>query len=139
MTIVDETHHIAAEVFVRSLFQVVTKYVLGLSATMQRKDGLTKVFKMFLGDIIYSEKREGDDNVLVKAMTYSTDDVEFNKIKLDYRGNPQYSTMITKLCTFNNRSEFIINIIKDLLRISRKGNVVRTEIPLPLKHNGAAK
>ena len=116
LTIVDETHHIAAEVFVRSLFQVVTKYVLGLSATMQRKDGLTKVFKMFLGDIIYSEKREGDDNVLVKAMTYSTDDVEFNKIKLDYRGNPQYSTMITKLCTFNNRSEFIINIIKDLLK-----------------------
>ena len=116
LTIVDETHHIAAEVFVRSLFQVVTKYVIGLSATMQRKDGLTKVFKMFLGDIIYSEKREGDDNVIVKAMTYKTDDVEFNKVKLDYRGNPQYSTMITKLCTFNNRSEFIIDIIQDLLK-----------------------
>ena len=39
---IDETHHIAVEVFVRSLFQVVTKNVLGLSATMQRKDGLTK-------------------------------------------------------------------------------------------------
>lgn len=116
LTIVDETHHIAAEVFVRSLFQVVTKYVIGLSATMQRKDGLTKVFKQFLGDIIYTEKREGDDNVLVRAMTYKTDDVEFNKIKLDYRGNPQYSTMITKLCTFNNRSEFIIDIIRDLLK-----------------------
>ena len=39
LTIVDEVHHIAAEVFVRSLFKIVTKYVLGLSATMQRKDG----------------------------------------------------------------------------------------------------
>ena len=29
LTIVDEVHHIAAEVFVRSLFQIVTKYVLG--------------------------------------------------------------------------------------------------------------
>ena len=116
LTIVDETHHIAAEVFVRSLFQVVTKNVLGLSATMQRKDGLTKVFKMFLGDIIYSEKREGTDQVLVRSMVYSTDDADFNRIKLDYRGNPQYSTMITKLCTFNHRSEFIIKVIIQLLK-----------------------
>ena len=115
LTIVDETHHIAAEVFVRSLFQVVTKNVLGLSATMQRKDGLTKVFKMFLGDIIYTEKREGTDQVLVRSMVYSTDDADFNRIKLDYRGNPQY-TMITKLCTFNHRSEFIIKVIIQLLK-----------------------
>jgi superfamily II DNA or RNA helicase len=57
LTIVDEVHHIAAEVFVRSLFKIVTRYVLGLSATMNRKDGLTKVFKMFLGEILYKEKR----------------------------------------------------------------------------------
>ena len=60
LTVVDEVHHIAAEVFVRSLFKIVTPYVLGLSATMQRKDGLSKVFKMFLGNIIYKEKREGN-------------------------------------------------------------------------------
>lgn len=116
LTIVDETHHIAAEVFVRSLFQVVTKNVLGLSATMQRKDGLTKVFKQFLGDIIYSEKREGTDQVLVRSMVYSTTDKDFNRVKLDYRGNPQFSTMITKLCTFNPRSEFIIKVIIQLLK-----------------------
>ena len=48
-TIIDETHHIGAEVFVRSLFKVTTRYMLGLSATMTRKDGLTKVFKLFIG------------------------------------------------------------------------------------------
>ena len=48
LTIVDEVHHISSEVFSRSLQTIVTKYSLGLSATMQRKDGLTKVFKMFL-------------------------------------------------------------------------------------------
>ena len=37
LTIVDETHHLAAEVFSNALFQIVTKYMLGLSATMQRK------------------------------------------------------------------------------------------------------
>ena len=115
LTIVDECHHISSEVFVRSLFTVVTKYTLGLSATMQRKDGLTRVFKMFLGDIIYSEKREKTDNVLVKAIDYKVNDEEYDELKTDYRGNPLYSSMITKLCNYNRRSEFIIKIIQDML------------------------
>ena len=114
LIIVDEVHHIAAEVFVRSLFKIVTKYVLGLSATMQRKDGLSKVFKMFLGDIIYKEKPKGNDKVLVKVIEYKTNDSEFNETNYDFRGNPAYSTMISKLCTYNHRSEFIIKVVKDL-------------------------
>ena len=58
LTILDEVHHLSAEVFSRALFKIVTQYMLGLSATMKRKDGLTHVFKMFLGDVIYSKKRE---------------------------------------------------------------------------------
>ena len=44
-TIIDEVHHISSETFSNALFKVVTKYMLGLSATMNRKDGTTKVFK----------------------------------------------------------------------------------------------
>ena len=116
LTVVDEVHHIAAEVFVRSLFKIVTPYVLGLSATMQRKDGLSKVFKMFLGDIIYKEKRDGNDKVIVKAHTFLTNDEEFNEVKYDYRGNPAYSTMISKLCSYNPRNEYIIKVIVDTLK-----------------------
>jgi superfamily II DNA or RNA helicase len=112
LTIVDECHHISSEVFSRSLLKIVTKYCLGLSATMQRKDGLTRVFKMFLGEIIYKEKREGDDGVLVKAIEYKTEDDEFNETVFDYRGNPAFSTMISKLCTYNRRSEFILEVLQ---------------------------
>jgi len=42
---------LAAEVFSNALFKIVTKYMLGLSATMKRKDGLTRVFKMFIGKV----------------------------------------------------------------------------------------
>ena len=112
LTIVDECHHISSEVFSRSLLKIVTKYCLGLSATMQRKDGLTRVFKMFLGEIIYKEKREGDDGVLVKAIEYKTEDDEFNETVFDYRGNPAFSTMISKLCTYNRRSEFLLEVLQ---------------------------
>lgn len=116
-TIVDECHHISSEVFSRSLLKIVTKYVLGLSATMQRKDGLTRVFKMFIGEIIYKEKRDTKDDVLVKAIEYKTNDEEFNETAYDYRGNPAYSTMISKLCAYNHRCEFILKVLINELKI----------------------
>lgn len=117
LTIVDECHHISSEVFCRSLQKIMTRYTLGLSATMQRKDGLTKVFKMFLGEIVYSEERESTDSVLVKAIQYVTADAEFNAMCYDYRGSPAYSTMISKLCAFNGRSEFILTVLAKELKL----------------------
>lgn len=111
-TVVDECHHISSEVFSKSLTRIVTKYTLGLSATMNRKDGLTHVFKMFLGDIAYSVEREKEDNVLVKSLVYKSNDLEFEEVVIDYRGNPQYSTMITKICSYSDRSEFILKVLQ---------------------------
>tara|TARA_Y100000389_G_C17460376_1_gene521253 strand:- start:793 stop:2265 length:1473 start_codon:yes stop_codon:yes gene_type:complete len=121
-TIIDETHHISAEVFSNSLFKIVTKYMLGLSATMNRKDGLTKVFKMFLGDIVVKKKREDTTPVTVKAIEYHTGDEEFNETIYNFRGQTHYALMISKLCEFNDRSEFILDILKDTLKGAREKN-----------------
>jgi superfamily II DNA or RNA helicase len=118
LTIIDEVHHISSEVFSNSLFKLVTKYMLGLSATMNRKDGTTKVFKMFLGDVIFKGKRDEAREVEVHAIKYEVDDEEFNEVKTDFRGNPAYSTMISKLCEYNRRTEFILKIISDMLSIN---------------------
>jgi len=115
LTIIDEVHHISSEVFSNSLFKLVTKYMLGLSATMNRKDGTTKVFKMFLGEVIFKGKRDEPMNVVINAIKYEVNDDEFNEVKLDYRGNPAYSTMISKLCEYNRRSEFILKVLTDML------------------------
>ena len=111
-TIVDECHHISSQYFSKMLLKIITKYTLGLSATMVRKDGLTHVFKMFLGEIVYSIKREKEDNVIVKGIEYQSDDPEFDEVIYDYKGNPQYSSMITKLCDYNDRTEFILKVVK---------------------------
>ena len=117
LSIYDETHHLGAEVFSRCMMKTITNYTLGLSGTMQRKDGLTKVFKMFLGDVVHKEKTDTTEHkVIVKSIQYKVDDDEFNEIKYDYRGNPLYSTMISKLCSYNHRSEFIIQILQNELQ-----------------------
>ena len=114
-TIIDEVHHISSEVFSCALFKLVTKYMLGLSATMNRKDGTTRVFKMFLGNVVYKKERSKDEEVIVRGITYETNDEDFNETKYDFRGNPAFSTMISKLCTFSHRSEFMLKVLVDML------------------------
>jgi superfamily II DNA or RNA helicase len=117
LTIIDEVHHISSQTFSNALFKVVTKYMLGLSATMNRKDGTTKVFKMFLGDIIHKVERKDEHNVEVRGIIYKTNDEEFNEPILDYKGHPQISSMISKLCCYNPRTEFIIKVLNDFIKI----------------------
>jgi superfamily II DNA or RNA helicase len=116
LTVIDEVHHISSETFSKSLFKLVTNYTLGLSATMNRQDGTSKVFKMFLGDVVYKGKRDIEHDVIVRAMKYYVNDDDFNEVLYDARGNPKYSTMISKLCAYTRRSEYIIKIIDDLLK-----------------------
>jgi superfamily II DNA or RNA helicase len=116
LTIIDEVHRIGSEQFSRTLFKTITPYMLGISATVERKDKLTNVLYMFIGDKIYEEKRENDDPVCVRAITYRTNDAEFNEVEVDFRGNTKYSTMITKLCEFGPRSDFIVRVLGDLIK-----------------------
>lgn len=124
LSIIDEVHHLGAEVFCQAFLKFNTKYCLGLSATMNRKDGLTKVFKMFLGDIIHVEKRELTSSLTVKAIEYSNPDEQYNEIHYNFKGDPLYSTMISKLCTFNDRCEFIIKVIKNEFAINPEQQMI---------------
>lgn len=115
--VVHNCHHIGAEVFSRSLFKIVTKYMLGLSATMNRKDGLTHVFKKFIGDVAYKmEKREEQHSVTIKTLQYSHKDPDYADVVYNYMGNVHYSIMIRKLCEFNHRSEFILQVLEDEIK-----------------------
>jgi len=147
LTIIDEVHHMGAEVFSQAFGKVVTHYTLGLSATMNRKDGLSKVFKMYLGDVIHTEKRDTSSlDVLVNVIDYSHDAPQYNKVKLDMRGNVQYSSMITTLCSFQPRSDFIVSLIHVLLQTETNEQIMvlahnknlLTYIHDALKENGTS-
>ena len=124
LTVFDECHHMSAEVFCRCMIKITTRYTLGLSGTMTRKDGLTKVFKMFLGEIVHKEKSEMQHNVVVKGIQYYLADDDFNEVETDYRGNPKFSTMITKLCNCGRRSDFIIDVLRRELELNGEQQVM---------------
>ena len=116
LCIYDECHHLSAEVFSNIMIQIVCNYNLGLSGTMERKDGLTKVFQYFIGPVIHKESTDITTEVLVKSIKFKMEDL-FEDVKTDYRGNPLYSTMINKLnCPMRNH--IIIQILKKELIIN---------------------
>jgi len=115
LTIVDEVHRIASEEFSKTLFKTITNCMLGISATVDRKDGLTNVLHMFIGPKIYSEERKDEDVIEVRAIEYVNDDAEYNEVAYDYMGNVAHTTMISKISNFGPRCHFLVKILRDLI------------------------
>ena len=123
LTIVDEVHRIGSEQFSKTLLRVVSPNMLGISATVDRKDKLTKVLYMFIGPKIYSEARETDDPVCVRAIEYISSDPHFNETEYDFRGQAKYSTMISKLSDYGPRSDFIVRVLGDLIKEGQSSEI----------------
>ena len=70
LLIVDECHHVAAEVFSRALPRTTCAYALGLSATPDRKDGLSRVIEWFLGPACFVGQRRTDSTVEVRRLAF---------------------------------------------------------------------
>jgi superfamily II DNA or RNA helicase len=120
LVIVDECHHIASEVFVQALPKITSKYMLGLSATPQRKDGLMFVAHWFLGPLLYTSDTgdKEDPGVAVEVYEYKNDDPTFNEILYNSQGVMFTTLMINKLTECEDRTRWLVEILKDVLEES---------------------
>ena len=114
LCIIDEAHHIGAEVFSRSLRRISSWYMLGLSATPKRKDGLSKVFEYYIGPYIYkqteSEKREVDVNIFTIK-----NNNKYQEEVLNYMGKSNMPRMINNICEYIPRTKFICKLVKFII------------------------
>ena len=108
LIIFDECHHLGAEMFSKCMPKVASTYMLGLSATPNRKDGLRKVFEWYIGDICYSTKEKSDDYVEVNIIKYDSEDEKYCKIENGYNGKPNFPKMINKICDYLPRTKLIV-------------------------------
>lgn len=115
-TIFDECHHLGAAHFSRALQKIQTKYLLGLSATPQREDGMTKVFEAFLGAPVYWEKRrEADPSVKVRSIFYNNyGDSEWTDVPVDYAGEVVLARLLSKIVESPDRTSLIIRLLTEL-------------------------
>ena len=114
VVIVDEVHHIAAEVFSKALHKINFMYSIGLSATPTRKDGLTKVIKWFMGKTVFKAAKR-KDHLLVQPVTYKSDDPLYNTVHTMFDGKVNMSRMINSICDYEPRVEFVVDELERLL------------------------
>lgn len=115
-TIFDEVHHTPGRVFSRIFYKIGTKYNLGLSATLTRSDGLTKVIKYFIGNTIISLKL----SILTPNIIIKYTNIEPLQEKRMVNGKANIPGMINDLCDSFERNLEIANIIKEKYFENRK-------------------
>ena len=120
LAVFDECHHLGAEVFFKSMRKVASKYMLGLSATPKRKDGLQWVFESFIGPIVYMTKDVVTEGVEVNVIDYYSEDENYSKECLNYMGKPVLPKMINNICGFWERTLMILNLTKKYFEMGRK-------------------
>ena len=124
LAIFDECHHLGAEVFSKSMAKVSSKYMLGLSATPDRKDGLRKVFEWYIGPMVYSSKKDiNKDYIETRIYEYYDEDPQYSKIDKIYTKNgpkPCMPRMINNISYHLPRNLFINHIIQKEYEIGRK-------------------
>lgn len=115
--IIDEVHHTSAEVFSKALAKTSFMYTIGLSATVNRKDGLSKVFIWYLGDIVFKlDKRT--DCVYVKGVDFKEEDsiVEYNCECHSFNNKLNIPKMVNNVCGYTKRNIVIVDIIIDTFK-----------------------
>ena len=104
--IVDEVHLLATKVLSQSFFYVYPRYLIGLSATPTRPDGMDKLLHAFFGDKIVYRKLQREHYV------YKIKTELKPEYKLAKNGKIDWNSMLNWQATNEERNDIILKIIR---------------------------
>ena len=105
--IIDESHHMAAPILHKALRQIPSKYILSLSATPDRRDGLTNLLYWSMGTICFKIDRK-PEHTLVSCVLYTGG----KRKEILYRdGKISMALMLNALVSDQSRNEIIADRI----------------------------
>ena len=116
LVIIDEVHHTGAEVFSKAFKYMNSCIILGLSATLNRKDGLRKVFEYYIGKSVYKHINNEKIEVNVEMHKYFDTNINYCNNLLLWNGKPNSAAMINNICNYEKRSLFIYEIVINILK-----------------------
>jgi superfamily II DNA or RNA helicase len=108
LVILDEAHHVAAPMFSRALPKLPARYILGLSATPDRPDGLGDALEWLMGPIAYRAERVFEEvDIRILTYTHGTEEELLNR-----KGDPLCATMVTNIAGDHTRTSWIVSLIQ---------------------------
>ena len=96
--------------------------MLGLSATIERPDGLTKVINWYMGDLLYHTTRKNQLHVNVVVKNYKCEKYSEN-FPLNRMKKIKIPQAISQVVEDNERNEMIINLVEKMNK-NQKRNII---------------
>lgn len=119
LLIVDEAHHIGAPAFSQFMFKLCPRYTLGLTATPDRKDGLTRLLYWFMGPNFFTVERENQAQVKVVPLPF--DCPEYRSAPPCTRfGKVSLAEVVNQLVELPGRNQLILDTIEKIKKEKRK-------------------
>ncbi|WP_460055826.1 TOTE conflict system archaeo-eukaryotic primase domain-containing protein [Pseudolactococcus yaeyamensis] len=119
MVIVDECHHIAAPSFEAVIRHANVKRLYGLSATLQRKDGLEAIILMRCGQIVFESQRIQSENLLIQQYVYPRY-TSIGEISSEFL-HDTYTNQLKQLSQSSSRNK---QIVQDVLAQVKSGRTI---------------
>ena len=142
LVIVDEAHHFAAQQLCKSIIKFRPQYIIGVTATPKRPDGLQRVLHWYMGPsccIVERQKGCAQNMVIVQFIEVATGRA---KPVRNRDGNIILPKVLTMLCNDTNRNQLIVNEIqrmctsrRTIIVLSDRRKHLRTLCDLLLQQN----
>ncbi len=126
LIIVDEIHTVCTNSFSKSLLYIFPKYLIGLSATPFRTDGMDRIIELFCGPEIVYRKLSKPFNIYKLNTDYKPDS------KLNITGKLDWNSVLEGQATDVSRNELIVNLCRYFLNRNILVLVKRKEHALKL-------
>jgi superfamily II DNA or RNA helicase len=106
LVVVDEIHTVCTNSFSKSLLFIYPKYLIGLSATPFRSDGLDRILEIFVGPEIVYRKLFKPFNV------YKINTLYKPETSLNISGNLDWNSILEGQSTNKKRNQLIVNLCR---------------------------
>ena len=119
LLIVDEAHHTPSKCFSQIMFKINPKYTLGLTATPERKDGLTRLLYWYLGPEFFRIERTDQKSTWVKTL-YFFNDAFKQAPPINRAGKINMAEMVATIIEIIPRNDLILRSVNQALSEGRK-------------------
>lgn len=151
LAIFDECHKLGAPHFSKALQKVQPRYLLGLSATPVRDDGMTFVFESYLGKPFHWDRvREADPTVVVRGVYFTMDESgatssaltnssamsysEYKEVPVNWRGEPILARLLSKVVAFEPRTAKILELLLEMCAEPKRKILILSERKILLEN-----
>ena len=114
--ILDEAHRVPSKEFSKSLTKIQCQHMLALSATPHRQDGLTKVLKWFIGDVVYEKKSKMTTQSTVRRVFFQSQNPNYDNEIVGPYGMVNRAAMINHLADYVPRMRAIATNLQQLVQ-----------------------